>query len=199
VEERIVLRSLLAFAALLSLPATNLAQAPMPPKSFSGTLASVDGDTVTLQDKDGKKSVLQMTPGWTVSVNRAADADAIKPGDFVATTNIPVDASTGKSTELRILEPGYRPEEGTHAVSPSNPNMMTHGIVKSATKTAEGVLLEVTYPNGSRHIIIPPGAPITLSDPLARSVLKPGVAVSGVTRPGPDGVPRASRLQLSNK
>jgi hypothetical protein len=194
-----LLKSLLVLAALLSLPAANLAQAPMPPTSFSGTLVSIDGDSVTLQDKDGKKSVLQMTPGWTVSVNRAADADAIKAGDFVATTNIPVDDKTGKSTELRILEPGYRPEQGTHAVSPSNPNMMTHGTVKSATRTAEGVQLEVIYPNGSRHIVVPPGVPITLSDPLARSVLKPGVAVSGVTRPGPDGVPRASRLQLANK
>lgn len=194
-----VLKLLLALAALLSLPAADLAQAPMPPQSFSGTLVSVDGDTVTLQDKDGRKSVLQMTPGWIVSVNRAADADAIKPGDFVATTNIPLDDKTGRSTELRILEPGYRPEQGTHAVSPSNPNMMTHGTVTSATRTAEGVQLEVTYADGSRHIVVSPGTPITLSAPLARSVLKPGVAVSGVTRPGPDGVPRASGLQLSNK
>jgi hypothetical protein len=199
VEERLAIKLLLALAALLSLPAANFAQAPMPPQPFSGTLVSVDGDSVTLQDKDGKKSVLQMTPAWTVSVNRVVDSDAIKPGDFVATTNISLDDKTGKSTELRILEPGYRPEQGTHAVSPSNPNMMTHGTVKSATRTAEGLQLEVIYPNGSRHIVVPPGVPITLSDPLARSVLKPGVAVSGVTRPGPDGVSRASRLQLSNK
>jgi hypothetical protein len=117
----------------------------------------------------------------------------------VATTNIPQDDKSGKSTELRVLEPGYRPEEGTHAVSPSNPNMMTHGTVKSIVKTAEGVELEVTYPSGSRHIVVPSGVPVTVSDPLNRSVLKPGVAVSGVTRTGPDGVPRASRLQLPGK
>ena len=195
-----VIGSLLALAALLSLPAANFAQAPMPPQPFSGTLISVDGDAVTLQDKDGKKSVLQMTTGWTVSVNRVADADAIKPGDFVATTNIPLDDKTGKSTELRILEPGYRPEQGTHAVSPSNPNMMTHGTVKSATRTAEGVQLEVIYPNGSRYIVVPPSAPITLSDPLARSVLKPGVAISGITRPAPTEslAPAGCNCRISN-
>jgi hypothetical protein len=194
-----VLKSLLPFAALLSLPIAAFAQPPMPPKGVSGTVVSVDGDSVTLQDKDSKTFVLQMTPGWTVSVNRTGDADTIKPGDFVATTNVPLDSNSGKSTELRILEPGYRPEEGTHAVSATNPNLMTHGTVKSATKTAEGVELEVTYPSGSRHIVVPPGVAITVSDPLDRSALKPGVAVSSVTRPGADGVPRASRLQLVNK
>jgi hypothetical protein len=140
-----------------------------------------------------------MTSGWTVSVNRTADASAIKPGAFVATTNTPLDDKSGRSTELRVLEPGYRPEEGTHAVSPSNPNMMTHGTVKSAVRTAEGMELEVTYPSGSRRIVVPAGVPIIVSDPLDRSVLKQGVAVSGVTRPGPDGIPRASRLQLVNR
>lgn len=187
----------LSLAALLFLPAVVIAQAPMPPHPFSGTLIKVDGDTVTLQDKDGKTSLLQMTPGWTVSVNRSADVNAIKAGDFIATTNVVVDADTGRSTELRILEPGYRPEQGTHAVSSSNPNMMTHGTVQSAARTAEGVALDVTYAGGSRRVVVPANVPVTVSDPLDRSVLKPGVAVSGVTRTGPDGVERASRLQLS--
>jgi hypothetical protein len=192
-----VLKSLLRIAVLLTVPVLSSAQAPAPPHGFSGTLVSVAGDTVTLQDKDGKTLVVKMTPGWTVSVNRKVDADAIKPGSFVATQNVPVDANTGKSTEVRILEPGYRPEEGTHAVSSTNANMMTHGSVKSVTKSADGVRLEVTYPNGSRHIIVAPGVPVTLSDPLNHSVLKPGVVVGGVTRPDPRGVERASRLQLS--
>src|SRR5580698_10651578 len=135
----VMIKSLLAVAVLLVLPAVNFAQAPMPPRGFSGTLVSVDGDSVTLQDKDGKSFVVQMTPGWTVSVNHTGDAGTIKAGDFVATTNVPVDANTGKSTELRVLEPGYRPEEGTHAVSPTKPNMMTHGTVKSVSKTDAGV------------------------------------------------------------
>jgi hypothetical protein len=189
----------LLLTAVLAIPALNFAQAPMPPHAFSGIMVSVDSDSVTLQNTDGKTLVVQMTAGWTVSVNRVVDADAIKPGNFVATTNTPVDANTGKSIELRILEPGYRPEEGTHAVSPTNSNMMTHGTVKSSTRTDAGVELEVVYPNGSRHIIVPPDVPVTFSDPLDRAELKPGVAVGGVTRPGPDGVPRASRLQLSNK
>ena len=185
-------------AALLAIPALGLAQVPGPPHGFSGAVVSVAGDAVTLKDKDGKTFVVQMTPGWTVSVVRKVDAAAIKVGSFVATQNVPVDANTGKSTEVRILEPGYRPEEGTHAVSATNANMMTHGTVKSARKTADGVELDVSYSDGSRHLLVAAGVPVTISDPLDRSVLKPGLAVGGVTRAGPDGVERASRLQPSN-
>lgn len=192
-------KALLRLAALLMLPALAFAQAVTPPHPFNGTIVSVDGDTVTLQGKDGNNFTVQMTPGWTVSVVRKADLDAIKRGDFVATANVPVSPSTGRSIELRILEPGYRPEEGTHAVSPTDANMMTHGTVKSVEKNEAGVYLEVTYPDGQRHILVPPNAPVTISDPLDKSVLKPGTAVGGVTRTGADGVARASRLQLANK
>lgn len=190
-------RLLICLAGLLIAPTFALGQGIAPPQPFSGTIVKVADDAVDLQDKDGKSVTVQMTPGWTVSVNRKGGPDDIKPGDFVATTNVPVSDDRGTSKEVRVLEPGYRPEEGTHAVSATDPNMMTHGTVKTATKTDAGLELEVTYPGGSRHIVVPAGASVTISDPLDRSVLKPGVAVAGVTRPGPDEVQRASRLQLS--
>lgn len=207
-EEAALLRSSIRVAVLLGVTGVSFGQAPMaasgakapmPPKGFSGTIVSVAGDEVTLLGKDGNPFVVHMTAGWTVSVNKPVDASAIKVDDFVATTNVVVSEHVGKAMELRILEPGYRPEEGTHAVAPGNPNMMTHGTVKSALKTAHGMELEVSYPGGSRNIVVPPGVPVTLSDPLDKSVLKPGVAVASVTRPGADGVERASRLQLAGK
>ena len=196
-----MIRHLLALSAALAFPLAAFVQdaAPVPPKGFSGAILSVNGDAVTLQNKDGQKFTVQMTPGWTVSANRKGTPNDIKPGDFVATTNVPVTANSGRSTEVRILEPGYRPEEGTHAVSATDANMMTHGTVKSADKNDAGVELQITYSGGSRLILVPQDAPVTISDALDKSVLQPGVAVSGVTRPGPDGTPLASRLQLQSQ
>jgi len=54
-----------------------------------------------------------MTAGWTASIPRVVDAATVKPGAFVATANAVIDPNSGKATELRVLEPGYRPEEGT--------------------------------------------------------------------------------------
>ena len=201
-----MIRSLLRGAILFLLPALCLAQtakgdgtphgnSSLVPKAFSGTLISVVDDTVTLADKDGKTFVVLMTPGWTVSMNRPAEVSVIKPGDFIATNNVPIDTSTGRATEVRVLEPGYRPEMGTHPVSPTNSNMMTHGTVSAVTKSDSEVELIVDSPGGSRRIIVPAGVQVTVSDLLPRSKLKPGTLVTGVTRTDANGVARSSRIQ----
>jgi hypothetical protein len=185
------------FLLTAGLAAALFAQAPPSPTPFNGTLVSSSNDSVTIKDKEGKTVVVQMAPGWTVSKNRKGDAAAVKAGDFVATANTIVDASTGKATELRVLEPGYRPENGTHGIVGS-PNMMTHGTVASAKKTGDDVELTVISPDGSRRIIVPAGVGVTVSDLLDRTALKPGVGVSGVTRKGDDGVYRAGRVTVAN-
>lgn len=188
-----MLKSMILFATALTL----LAQAPPPsPTPFSGTLVSFTDGSVTLKDKEGKTVVVQMTPAWTVSIARTADAAGIKPGAFVATANEVVDPNSGKSTELRVLEPGYKPEEGTHGMVGS-PNMMTHGTVAKADKTGAGMELNVTYPGGSRRIVVPPTVTVTYFDLQDRKTLKPGASVSGVTRKGADGVAVAGRLVLA--
>jgi hypothetical protein len=191
-------KRVIVFAAALAIPAATPAQAPPPsPVAFSGTLISFAEDSVALKDKEGKTVVVQMTSGWTVSIARVADAGTIKPGAFVATANAFIDANSGKSTEVRVLEAGYRPEEGSHGMEGST-NYMTHGTVAGVDKRAAGVELNVTWPGGSRRIIVPSDVTVTFFDLQERSTLKPGVVVTGVTRKGPDGVPRAGRLVLSN-
>jgi hypothetical protein len=123
-------------------------------------------------------------------------ADAIKAGDFIASINTNVDANTGKSTELRILEPGYEPEHGTHPMPMANTSI-THGRVKTTTRTAAGQELDVVYDGGARHLIVGPDIKVIASDPHPRADAKPGVMVSGVTRKDDKGVAYASRLQLS--
>ena len=74
---------------------------------------------------------------------------------------------------------------------------MTHGTVASADKTSAGMELNVTWPDGSRRIIVPSDITVTFFDPLDRKTLKPGASVSGVTRKGTDGVYRAGRLVVA--
>jgi hypothetical protein len=168
-----------------------------PPTGFSGTLVTYTEDSVTLTGKDGKHVVVAMTPGWTVSKPRSLPAAVLKPGDFVASANQVVDEHTGQSTELRIMEPGYRPEYGTHLMAQTG-SAMTHGTVDSAMQTSAGVELDVSYPGGARHLIVPHDMKITDYELLGRDVLKPGTEVSAVARKGEDGVLRAGRLTLND-
>lgn len=193
----LLLASSVAIAAMPD-PVTTAQQLQVQtaPTGFAGALVTYTDDSVTLTDKVGKQVVVPMTPGWTVSKPRSLASTAVKPGDFVATANKVVDDHTGQSTELRIMEPGYRPEYGTHLMAQGGA-AMTHGTVSSARQTAAGVELDVTYPDGSRHLILPGEMKITDYELFKRDVLQPGTMVSAVVRKGKDGVPRAGRLTLS--
>jgi hypothetical protein len=171
-------------------------QVQAPPVGFSGALVSYSDDSVTLTDKEGREVVVAMTTGWTVSKPRRLPSTAIKPGDFVATANKVMDEHTGQSTELRIMEPGYRPEYGTHLMAQTG-NAMTHGTVGSVKQTSTGVELDVSYPGGARRLILPGEMTITDYELLKRDALKPGTQVSAVVRKGSDGVPRAGRVTLN--
>jgi hypothetical protein len=167
-----------------------------PPVGYTGALVAYTDDSVTLKDKEGRDVVVAMTPGWTVSRPRSLPATAVKPGDFVATANKVVDEHTGQAVELRIMEPGYRPEYGTHIMAQSG-NAMTHGTVGSARQTAAFIELEVGYPGGGRRLLLPADMKVTDYELLGREVLTPGTRVSAVVRKGGDGVGRAGRLTLN--
>ena len=126
-------KPLILSAALLTLSATALGQ-QAPPAGFNGSVVGYTDNSVTLKDKDGKDVTVAMTPGWFVSSPKKITADAVKTGDFVATANTNIDANTGKSTELRIMEPNYRPEEGTHLMGGRENVSMTHGTVKKLSE-----------------------------------------------------------------
>src|SRR3954470_24311533 len=87
-----------------------MGQAPEAPVGHSGSAVSYADDSVTLTEKDGKTVTVAMTPGWAVVIAKPLPAASIKPGDFVATANRDDGLDSGTSTELRILNPGYRPE-----------------------------------------------------------------------------------------
>ena len=197
-----MLKSLAFSAALLAVPMFASAQpAPENPRGQSGLLVSYTDTDVTLKDKDGKTVVVQMSKGWTVATARPSTPEAIRPGDFVASANVNVDATTGRANEVRLFEPGYRPENGTHGMpGPANANLsMTHATVTKVSKGPDGQELDLVFPDGKRHLIVPATVKVTAFDTHPRSFLKPGVSMVGaVTRRDPDDVWRAGRLTVNN-
>ena len=190
-----MLKSLLLAGVLIAAPLAVQAQAVEHPIGHSGPLVSSSDGDVIVREKDGEAVVVAMSPGWTVVTAREIPLDAIKPGDFVATINADVDASTGRATELRLFEPGYRPEVGTHAM-PQPATSITHGTVAAVRKTDAGLTLEVAYSGGGRRIDVPAAIKPIAYDVHPRDFAKPGMSVSAVTRRDADGVWRAGRIMV---
>ena len=187
---------LLPVALGLAVPVMSQMPVQSPPVGYSGELISYAATSVVLKDKAGQAVTLAMSPGWTVSRPRKVPLSAVKAGDFVASANTVVDDGTGRSTEVRIMEPGYRPEYGTHLMAAQSGTAMTHGTVAATRKAGDAVELSVTYPGGSRRLLVPQEMQVTDFMLLSRDVLKPGTKVGAVARRGEDGVLRAGRLTL---
>lgn len=200
-------RAILAALSLLASPvvaanaspqtaAAAARKVPEPPRGFAGTVVSTADEKVVLRQKDGTEVEIAMTRGWTVSTPRRASVNEVRLGEFVGSASLDAGPGRGRANELRVFEPGYRPEYGTHSVATPQTSM-THGFVFAIRPVSEGSEFEVAYPDGKRTILVPSSAPVTVFDLLPRSAAAPGVEVSLVTRPGPDGVRRASRLTIA--
>ncbi len=168
---------------------------PEPPRGVAGRIVSVDEQSVVLLQKDGTRMIVPMTRGWTLSRPREASVAELRLGDFIASASKDAGSDKGVANELRVMEAGYRPEYGTHSIAQPQTSM-THGFVFGIAKGPGGTELDIAYPSGRRAILVPEGKPITVFDLLPRSAAARGVAVEGVTRPGADGIRRASRLTL---
>lgn len=194
---------LLAAAAAFDCPANADRSAelvrPAPPKGVAGAIVSINETSVDLRQKDGTLAHVAMTPGWTLSYAKEATAGGVHVGQFIASANLGLAPGRGRATEVRVFEPGYQPEYGTHQVgAPNTPpgTAMTHGFVFGTRDTGGATELSVHYPEGCRVIEVPRDVKVTGFVTLERSRAVPGTAVSAVMRAGEDGVMRAGRLTL---
>ncbi len=189
--------TVLALAAVLAAGAAY-AQAPAPPVRVNGVVTAISADSVTVKEAGGKTTVLPLLRTWTAVVTKPVDIENIKPGSFVATANQNIDEKSGKSIELRIFEPGNKGGEGSRAMAAPN-TTMTNGTVQTVKKGAGGRELDVSYPGGVRHIVVPPDVQVIGSMPAARDAVKVGVTISANTVKDAEGVARGTRIAIVEK
>ena len=113
--------------------------------------------------------------------------DAIQPGSFIGTSEMPQADGTGLSLEVHIFPPGVKMGEGHYPWDLAPGSMMTNGTVGTVTAVPGGRALDVTYPSGTRHIVVPPGAPVVLITKGDASLIQPGVSVFFVAVQPPGG------------
>ncbi|HTI66732.1 MAG TPA: hypothetical protein VL460_04195 [Caulobacteraceae bacterium] len=197
-------RSILpAIGAGLLLAGGAAAQAPAPAPAavrVAGVVTAVETNGLKVRGADGKEISFGLAPGFTVVTTRPVDIDAIQPGAFVATANVTEGEGVGRSIELRMFEPGSKAGEGNRPMNQPGAapgQMMTNATVSSVARSANGRELTVTYPGGTRRIVVPVGMPIIASFPADPSIIKPGVTVQTQAAPGPDGTLRAARITVA--
>ena len=179
-----------AIAALAaSLLATAAFAADSPPSRIRGTIASLDGATLTVTTREGPKVMIMLPEKVNIAAMKKLDLAAIAPGTFIGTA-----ARPGAGGELEAVEVLVFPEamrgtgEGHYDWDLGPGTSMTNANVDAAVQGKSGRELTLSYKGGSVKVMVPPDVPVVTPVPATRADLKAGAAVFIVARKADDGM-----------
>lgn len=184
-----------AFAALLIAPTLALAQAPPPGLGWvRGTVAKLDGNTLTIKTTGGSDAAVTLTEKTRVNTLVKKSLADIKPGDFLASAG--VKGADGKihAVEVRIFPAAMPNGGGQFDWDLGAGSVMTNATVGTVTKSPEGEVVHVTFKGGESEYSIGPEVPILAPAPGDRGLLKPGAAVIAFGQKSAEGGLTAAAL-----
>lgn len=169
--------------AAVAQPAT-----PPAPTVVRGTVAALGETSMTVKTDKGP-AVVTLTPTWSVAVMKTVAIDAIQPGSFIGTSEMPKADGQGESLEVHVFPPGVKMGEGHYGWDLKPGSMMTNGTVGTVVAGKKGSReLDVDYSYGKRHITVPANVPVVQIGPGKREMVKVGTPVFMVVQKGPNGM-----------
>ena len=191
-----MLRMVTIVAAASLVAGGAMAQAPAAPSVVRGTVTAMDASSLTVKGQKGVTKVA-LAPSWTVAVMKPVEPDAIKPGSFIGTAEMPQKDGTGRSLEVHVFPPGVKMGEGHYGWDKKPGSMMTNGTVGTVVAGKKGSRqLEVNYTYGKRTITVPKNVPIVQITGGQRSQVKPGIPVFMVVQKGAGGQLTAGSVSI---
>ncbi len=182
-------------AALVAGPVQ--AQAPAAPTVVRGKVSAMTANQLTVKPAKGAAQAVTLTPNWTVAVMKPVAPDAIQPGSFIGTAEMPQKDGTGRSLEVHVFPPGVKMGEGHYAWDLKPRSMMTNGTVGKVVSGKRGTRqLEVSYSYGKRTINVPANVPIVQIAPGTRDLVKVGTPVFMVVQRAPNGALMAGSVSV---
>ncbi len=188
--------TMMAVAATLVAGAAY-AQAPAAPSVVRGVVTAMDAQSITVKPEKGGVQKVGLTPNWSVAVMKPVTLDAIKPGSFIGTAEMPKKDGTGRSLEVHVFPPGVKMGEGHYGWDLKKGSMMTNGTVGTVVAGKKGSRqLEVSYSYGKRMITVPANVPIVQIAGGTRAQVKPGVPVFMVVQKAAGGQLMAGSVSI---
>jgi len=185
--------------ASLCVVAAAAASAQTAQEHIRGKVRTIAGDALSVQPKSGAPIAVKLAPTWSVVVMQPVDVSAIQPGSFIGTTEVEKPDGTGRSLEVHVFPPGVKMGEGHYPWDLKPHSMMTNGTVGKVVAGAKGRMLDVSYPGGERHILVPTKVPVVQITPGTRDLVKPGVNVFIIPAKLADGTMGADTVAIGDK
>ena len=192
-----MIRTLVA-VLLAAVSAAAAAQAPAnPPVRIRGTVASLDGQILTVKARNGESIKLKLAETFVAIGTTKASIDDIAGGKFIGTTTVGQREGALVAEEVHIFPGSMRGiGEGHYDWDLRPDSKMTNANVADVVKMANDRVMSVKYKGGEKKILVTPKTVVVTYTPSDRSQLKPGAPVFAVTQRQPDGTLSAARVNV---
>ncbi len=189
---------MLAGLAILITAGSAAAQTPpTPPARIRGTVASLNGATLSVVTRDGPTVSIALPDGFKPTALKRLSINDIAPNSFVATVAGPADDGTLKSVYVLVFPESARGTgEGHYDWDLGPGTSMTNATVTSVVQATSGRKLTMVYKGTPIEIVVPPEAPILSSIPASRDDLTPGAAVYLTVTKTAEGAYTANRITV---
>ncbi|WP_062010814.1 hypothetical protein [Aureimonas sp. AU4] len=175
---RLPARTALLLLGSLALSTSLAAAQDAQPMRVRGTVASVDGNTLSVTSREGPVVRIAMAPNVGLRGVKAASASDIKPGDYVGAATLPGENGTAGALEVLIFPAAMKgANEGSFPWDLQPGSTMTNATVSNAVESVSGRQLTLTYPTGSQQITLPDGVPVVTFAEASAADLKAGAPV----------------------
>jgi hypothetical protein len=189
------LRGTGAALAVLSLLAAAATAQTAPPMRVRGTIASIDGQNLTVTARDGTTVPIRLAADYAVTAVVKADMSDIAVGKYVGIAAMPQGSDAEKALEVLVFPEAARGSgEGHYAWDLAPGSMMTNATIAQAVDKVDGRNLTLKHKDGETQIAVPQDVPIVTFAPGDRSLLMPGAGIMVSVVKQPDGTMTASRV-----
>jgi len=190
-------RPLLAVAMVAASCCFAIAQQPPSPSRVRGTIASVEGDVLSVKSRSGEDVRLHMTSDMrVVGIIKIALSD-IKLGSFVGATTVPGPDGRQNAVEVHVFPEDMRGTgEGSRPYDLRPNSTMTNATVAETVAGNDGQTLMIKYKGGEKKVVVAPDTPVVTYVPADRSELKAGARIIAFVKQLPDGSFETNRVSV---
>jgi hypothetical protein len=166
------------------------------PMRVRGTVAQVNGSTLTVRAADAGELKVNLADGVKVyGVVKASAAD-IKPGAYVGVGAMPQTDGSQKAIQVVIFADSMRGIGEGHRPWDRPGSTMTNGTVEAVVGSVEDHRFTVKYKDGEKTIVIAPDTVIRAYVAGSTDELKPGANVATFAVKKPDGTLETARINV---
>lgn len=182
---------------LVALLSAFAAMAQTTPTRLRGTITAVDGNSVTIETREGNSASVKLADNWVVALVAPLTMADIKAGSFVGIASLGTDADRSALEVLVFPEAMKGSNEGHYPWDLQPESMMTNATVSTVSSATDGQTLRLEYKGGGTQTIkVKPGTPIVTFLPGERSDAKVGAKVFVGAAKAADGTLSAGRLNI---